>query len=135
MRNLVCIYKSFLKKYKRIFKAPKNLQRKNIHIVKSTKDINHLPHNTQWTPNRLKTKDLGLCGSLMRSNVRIPLNANNSLGPARQQSRSITRFVWRRSSTWVRGLPVRGRYTKYALEGFLFIKKKKKKKKERKKVD
>jgi hypothetical protein len=57
-------------------------------------------------------KGLGLCGSPMRSKVRIPLGANNSLGPTHRQCRSITISVWRGPCTWIRGLPDKGGYTK-----------------------
>jgi len=57
-------------------------------------------------------KGLGLCGSPMRSKVRIPLGANNSLGSTRRQSGSITRSMWRGCFTWVRGLLDKGEYTK-----------------------
>jgi hypothetical protein len=44
-------------------------------------------------------KGLGLCGSLMRSKVRIPLGANNSLGSARRRSWNITQSLWRERFT------------------------------------
>jgi hypothetical protein len=72
-------------------------------------------------------KGIGLCGSPMRSKVRIPLGTNNSFGLAPQRSRNIIRSVWRGHFTWLRGLPKCGGYTKCpTLEGFLVIKKKKK---------
>jgi hypothetical protein len=44
------------------------------------------------SPQRIGSsgKGIDLCGSPMRSKVQIPLNANNSLGPARKRNRSIT---------------------------------------------
>jgi hypothetical protein len=60
----------------------------------------------------------------MRSKVRISLGANNSLGPARWQSLSITLFVWRgRSKVYLVGV---GTQSSLILEGFLVIKNKKK---------
>jgi len=50
-------------------------------------------------------KNIGLYSSPMRSKVRIPLSANNSLSLAYRQSRSITRSVWRGRFTQVRRLP------------------------------
>jgi hypothetical protein len=71
-------------------------------------------------------KSLGLCGSHMRSKVRIPLGANNFLGPARRRSRSIIRSVWRGRFTRVRGLPDRGGFTKWPCLGGVPRHKKKK---------
>jgi hypothetical protein len=54
----------------------------------------------------------------MRSKVRIPLGANNSLGSARRRSRSIIQSVWRGHFTWVRDSPDWSGYTKWPyLEG------------------
>jgi hypothetical protein len=81
-------------------------------------------------------KGLGLCGSPMRSKVQISLGANNSLGPARRRSRSITRSVWMGHSTRVQGLPDKGGYMKWpCLGGVHCHKKKKRKKKKKKKKD
>jgi hypothetical protein len=52
-------------------------------------------------------KDIGLCGSPIRSKVQIPLGANNSLRPVTWRSRSIIRSVWKRWFTRIRGLPDR----------------------------
>ena len=65
----------------------------------------------------------------MRSKVRIPLGANNSLGPTRWQSQSIIQSVWRgavlrESKFYLTGL---GTQSGSAFEEFLVIQKKKKK--------
>jgi hypothetical protein len=93
-------------------------------IYVGPKKIIFSDNNQYWRPSKkyyilifLCCKGLGLCVSPMTSKVQIPLDANNSLGPARRRRHSITQSVWRGFFTRVWGLSERGGYIKWLYFG------------------